>query len=176
MKPAPTLSLNLSRTLERCQCPRLCFTCAACSCLAKKAQRQNISVESISSCLNQTDSLNSSAMANSNSTSQMNKPNNDFRRSIRRALRTPCRSNLIALHLRMQPHCGGRRDAIVRLAATGHLPNCTQLAARFRVTTKTIARDLEQLHDEGRINLTYDERAHSYRSSFAPRTSHLTPH
>ncbi|MFC1408201.1 PfkB family carbohydrate kinase [Streptacidiphilus sp. N1-12] len=48
-----------------------------------------------------------------------------------------------------------RKRAILAVLATEHAVGTTRLAARFGVSTSTVRRDLEQLHEEGRL-----ERVH----------------
>lgn len=64
-----------------------------------------------------------------------------------------------------------RLPKIIKEVESGRYPNCTSLAEKFEVSTKTIQRDMEYLRDRQGLPLEYDRTHHGYH--FTSEIGHL---
>jgi hypothetical protein len=94
-----------------------------------------------------------------------------LRNNIRRALRTPCTTDILRHFIqpvRAMGCAGVSRNTFSRLndvlleLRSGKTTNATKLAREFRSSTKSIQRDLHFLRAEG-FAITWDASANSYR-------------
>jgi len=85
--------------------------------------------------------------------------------SIRRALRSECRHDFLAVYRRRNT---GTRAGFARLIQVltavmeSHFPNCTSLAKRLGYSSKTIMRDIQYLRSAMGVRIEWDALRRGY--------------